>query len=121
MGHDHRLPRCRGRGRNPSTIDELPVLVIESSAFEGNGQAANPVARVVVPSSVTSIGSSAFNGRSALAGVTFEGNAPSVGAVAFLFVGMDPKAYRAAGLTGYGDDGATFHGLIVATPVMPAN
>jgi hypothetical protein len=53
--------------------------------------------------------------------VTFEGNAPSVGAVAFLFVGTDAKAYRAAGLTGYGDDGAIFHGLIVATPVTPAS
>ena len=49
--------------------------------------------------------------------VTFTGNAPSVGFPSFAFIGSNAKAYRAAGLTGYGADGDDFNGLIVATPV----
>jgi len=93
------------------------VASIGSNAFA----ACISLVSATISASVNSIGSSAFTGCSVLTGVTFEGNAPSVGAAAFLFVGPDAKAYRAVGLTGYGDDGAYFHGLIVATPVAPAN
>jgi len=44
------------------------------------------------------------------------GNAPSVDIYAFVGVADGAKAYRAAGLTGYGPDGSNFYGLIVATP-----
>jgi len=92
------------------------VSSIRNSAFEG----ASSLRSVTIGSGVTSIGNEAFFGARSLASVTFLGNAPSVGSFAFDGVPAGAKAYRAAGLTGYGVDGSTFYGLIVALPVPPA-
>ena len=69
---------------------------------------------VTIPSSVTSIGYAAFRRAAHLSSVTFKGNAPIFGNDVFDSVAVGAKAYRAAGLAGYGANGDNFHGLIVA-------
>ncbi|MEI6238824.1 MAG: leucine-rich repeat domain-containing protein [Planctomycetia bacterium] len=99
------------RGLTSVTIGDR-VTSIGSNAFF----ACTSLASVTIPASVTDIGSVAFGNCGVLTSVTFKGNAPSVGILAFFNVGPDPKAYRAATLTGYGPDGSNFYGLTVATP-----
>jgi hypothetical protein len=128
----------RGAGGDveiPATIGGEAVVSIGDAAFYGA-----PLASVTIPSSVTSIGSYAFQsdtgltsvmigsgvrsigtyafqGDAALASVTFTGKAPSVGTKAFAGLASGAHAFRSATLKGYGRNGSNFYGLTVATPV----
>ena len=68
---------------------------------------------------VAIIGMDAFAGDRTLSSVTFKGKAPSVGSRAFAGLASTANAYRAEGLTGFGKNGAKFHGLTVKLPVRP--
>jgi hypothetical protein len=91
----------------PSSLTTIPA-----NTFKGN----TSLASVSIPAGVTSIGASAFQGAANLDLVTFLGNAPSVGTDAFTGVKARAKAYRAGNLTGFGNAGTLFHGLVVTGP-----
>jgi hypothetical protein len=100
----------------PAVINGQTIVGIGSSAFSGR----TSLTSVVLPDSITSIGANAFSGATSLASVTFNANAPSVGTNAFATIAAGAMAYRAATLTGYGANGATFYGLAVALTPSPA-
>jgi len=81
---------------------------IEEGAFEGSS-----ITSIKIPSSVSSIGDSAFFAADSLNSVYFLGNAPTVGSNSFVNVAMGAKAYIRPGATGYGAAGQTWNGLIV--------
>ena len=77
---------------------------------------ASSLTTVAIPSSTKLIGANAFRGNPHLTSVAFTGVAPVIGVDAFANVAVNAAAYRAGGLMGYGPDGSSFYGLIVATP-----
>ena len=95
----------------PSTLTAIPT-----GAFQYDTK----LASITIPAAVTDIGTSAFEGDSSLTNVIFEGNAPYVGddPPAFGDVASGAKATLASGsLTGYGNDGDNFNGLVVTYPL----
>jgi len=83
----------------PSAINGLPVTGIGGYAFSNKGLTA-----AVIPGSVTSIGTYAFAFCSKLAGVYFEGDAPSFGPYAFL-LDLAVTAYHLPGSSGWASAG----------------
>ena len=71
---------------------------------------------VSVGNGVTSIGVSAFEGDTAMKSVTFTAKAPTVDPDAFKNVPFGAKAIRIPALTGYGQNGDLWNGLIVWSP-----
>jgi hypothetical protein len=64
--------------RIPPRIQDIPVTAIGNGAFRGK-----PVTSVTMPSSVTTIGHTAFEGCIGLAGITIPNNVTSLGSEAF--------------------------------------
>ena len=76
---------------------------------------------ITLPASLTAIGSNAFYESGNLASVTFQGNAPTVGDTAFGRIASGAKArIGSPSLTGYGDSGDDFNGLVVEVNVSDA-
>jgi len=74
------------------------------------------LATVSIGKGVSTIGEWAFRDAAALKSVKFTAKAPTVGTDAFKGVPFGAKAIRDAGLTGYGQNGDIWNGLIVWTP-----
>jgi len=97
------------------------LTTVGTAAFMASG-----LEHITLPKSVTAIGNQAFVDSASLATVVFSGNAPSVGLNAFSGVASGAKAQRLLTLTGYGDNGSSFNGLVVtdglgwAWPLTPA-
>jgi hypothetical protein len=86
----------------PGMIASLPVTTIGDSAFLKSG-----LTSIVIPSSVTTIGGSAFEFCSSLTSVYFRGNAPTCETAAFW--GDNAPVYYLPGTTGWG---TTFGSLL---------
>ena len=87
------------------TIDENGVLT---------GVDLHGATEIVIPDGVTSIGSGAFDGCSALTSVTMKGDAPSVGNQAFDGIGENAVVRLPVGASGYDvDDEGKWQGMTV--------
>jgi len=62
----------------PATVSGAPVTSIAASALAGSG-----ITTITLPASITSIGADAFQSCTSLTNLSFQGNAPTVGANAF--------------------------------------
>jgi uncharacterized repeat protein (TIGR02543 family) len=93
---------CTGRLEIPLGVISVANDVMENSA----------VTSVVVPASVTLLGSYSFNGALSLSHVTFYGNAPS-GSDLFGSVAQNAKAIVLNTATGFGNTGDLYGGLTV--------
>ena len=98
-GHDN----CTGGVQIPQGVTGIANDVMQSSA----------VTSVVIPESVTSVGSYSFYGSSSLVSVTLYGNAPS-GSGVFEAVGPNAKAFVTNIASGFGNTGDSWGGLTVA-------
>jgi hypothetical protein len=91
-------------GRGGSYAIPSSVTSIGDSAF----QDCTSLTSVTIPNSVTSIGNSAFGSCTNLTSLTFLGNAPTEGFSMFANVGPGATVYYYYGTTGWG---ATYGGL----------
>lgn len=99
----------------PETYNELPVTQIAQFAFSEQD-----ITSVVVPASVTVIGTAAFNSCTALTSITFEGSLESIGQVAFANCGALAEVVLPNGLTAI--QSSTFMGCSALTDItIPAS
>jgi hypothetical protein len=103
-------------GASSMTSITLPSTV--TSLGQRSFAGATALTGVTIPSSVTSIGASAFAGATSLSSVKFMGNAPAtVGLSAFSGVANAAQARVYLGVTGFGNAGSLWNGLVITPPV----
>jgi len=71
------------------------------------------LASIIIPDSVTLIGSNAFYNCTSLTSAQFDGEAPSIGSEVFENTQVSYTTIGAANAASYGGNGATYGGLVV--------
>jgi uncharacterized repeat protein (TIGR02543 family) len=110
-----------GNNAFDTTTSLTSVTFAEGSLLTSIGNSAFAYApkltSITIPENVESIGTNAFEAATSLASVYFSGNAPTVGADAFLGISTDPKAYIKPTASGFILDEITgkWNGLTVIT------